>query len=189
MHGEHHQKHQNRYNNDAFQIRTDSSVWFVRWFMFWAMLQFAGLKWKQRRFFFCLHKCSSSNKNKLIENRTLSYNCFFSVNCSSASLLCNFSGRLSSFKNTSSKPENATPLKMQTTGVNVSIRRTITPAKYTALIAYKMTKTRSSLIRLIVYHNPTGNVHTKMCKSKKNENQVVGWCSETDAIIGIWILA
>lgn len=104
---------------------------------------------------------------------TRSY-CFFSVGWSSFSSFCSFSGKFSSRKNTSNRPEKAMPLNMQTTGVSVSINRTITPAKYTALIAYKTTNTRSSLIRLIVYQMPTGNVQTRICKSKKNENQVVG---------------
>lgn len=120
---------------------------------------------------------------------TLSYNCFRSVGWSFCSSFCSLSDALSSFKNTSNSPENATPLKIHTTGVNVSIKRTITPAKYTALMAYSTTKTRSSLMCLIVYHKPTGNVHTNICKSKKNENHVVGWCSDTEAIIGMWIFA
>ena len=36
---------------------------------------------------------------------------------------------------------------------------------------------------------PAGNSGTMMCRSKKKATQVVGWCSDTDAIIGIWILA
>ena len=35
--------------------------------------------------------------------------------------------------------EKAIAARTQTTGVSVSMRRTITPAKYTALIAYRMT--------------------------------------------------
>jgi len=42
---------------------------------------------------------------------------------------------------------------------------------------------------LMQYHKPTGKVVTRMCRSKKKENQVVGWCSDTDAMIGMWILA
>jgi hypothetical protein len=95
---------------------------------------------------------------------------------------------------------------MHTTGVKVSIRRTITPAKYTALKAYSITeaticlkkvdsgcyelpKTLSSFTFLMQYHKPAGNVATNICKSKKKENHVVGWCSETEAIMGIWIFA
>lgn len=50
-------------------------------------------------------------------------------------------------------------------------------------------KTLSSFMFLITYHKPAGKVAMRICRSKKNENQVVGWCSETDAIIGMWILA
>lgn len=79
------------------------------------------------------------------------------------------------------------PLSIQTTGVKVKIKRTMTPAKYTALREYKMTekenantlgiiiidtnfenslnlintilpKTLSSLTFFMQYHNPTGNV-------------------------------
>ena len=35
--------------------------------------------------------------------------------------------------------EKAIAARTQTTGVRVSMRRTITPAKYTALIAYRIT--------------------------------------------------
>ena len=39
--------------------------------------------------------------------------------------------------------ENATAAHTTTTGVRVSIRRTITPAKYTAVTAYSTTNSRS----------------------------------------------
>ena len=38
-------------------------------------------------------------------------------------------------------------------------------------------------------HIPAGNMQTSMCRSKKNEVHVVGWCSDTLAMIGMWILA
>lgn len=50
-------------------------------------------------------------------------------------------------------------------------------------------KTRSSLMFFMQNQRPAGNVQTRMCRSKKNETQVVGWCSDTDAMIGMWILA
>lgn len=131
-------------------------------------------------------------------------------------------GFSSSFKYSSSSRENATPLSTHTTGVSVSMRRTITPAKYTALSAYSTTRTntmwsqqvklmrakyvltalccgmwpkenspntRSSVMLLMQYHRPTGNVVTRMWRSKKKENQVVGWCSDTDAMMGMCTLA
>ena len=49
--------------------------------------------------------------------------------------------------------------------------------------------TLSSLTSLTQYHTPAGNAHTNICKSKKNDTHVVGWCSDTLAIIGMWILA
>jgi hypothetical protein len=54
------------------------------------------------------------------------------------------------------------------------LSKLLTPAKYTALTAYKTMKTLSSLIFFMQCHNPAGKTHTKMCKSKKNENQGVG---------------
>uniref|UniRef100_A0A2M4B0L8 Putative secreted protein n=1 Tax=Anopheles triannulatus TaxID=58253 RepID=A0A2M4B0L8_9DIPT len=63
----------------------------------------------------------------------LSYICFFSppasCSCSPSTAPSFTPAALSSFRNTSSKPEKATPASMQTTGVSVSIRRTMTPAK------------------------------------------------------------
>ena len=50
----------------------------------------------------------------------------------------------------------------------------LTPAKYTALTAYKTINTLSSLIFLIQCHNPAGKTHAKICRSKKNENHGVG---------------
>lgn len=50
-------------------------------------------------------------------------------------------------------------------------------------------KTRSSLMFLMQNHRPAGKVHTRMCRSKKNDTQVVGWCSDTEAMMGMWILA
>lgn len=49
--------------------------------------------------------------------------------------------------------------------------------------------TRSSLTFLMQNQRPAGNVQTRMWRSKKNETQVVGWCSDTDAMMGMWILA
>lgn len=50
-------------------------------------------------------------------------------------------------------------------------------------------KTRSSLMFFMQNQRPAGNVHTRMCRSKKNDTQVVGWCSDTEAMMGMWILA
>lgn len=49
--------------------------------------------------------------------------------------------------------------------------------------------TLSSLIFLTTNHKPAGKVQIKTWRSKKNDTHVVGWCSETDAMIGMWILA
>lgn len=49
--------------------------------------------------------------------------------------------------------------------------------------------TRSSLMFLMQNQSPAGKVHTRMWRSKKKETQVVGWCSDTDAMMGMWILA
>lgn len=49
--------------------------------------------------------------------------------------------------------------------------------------------TRSSLMFLMQNQRPAGNVHTRMWRSKKKETHVVGWCSDTDAMMGMWILA
>lgn len=113
--------------------------------------------------------------------------------------------------------EMAIEASTTTIGVSVSIRRTMTPAKYTELTAYRITKTRALLTRLMRKYSPAGNSAARMCKScgggggggvggvrkgsrekfgnggkrptMKNDVQVVGWCSETEAMIGIWILA
>lgn len=49
--------------------------------------------------------------------------------------------------------------------------------------------TRSSLMFLIQNQRPAGNVQTRMWRSKKKDTHVVGWCSDTDAMMGIWIFA
>ena len=49
--------------------------------------------------------------------------------------------------------------------------------------------TLSSVRCFMTNHIPAGNMQTSMCRSKKNEVHVVGWCSDTLAIIGMWILA
>ena len=57
---------------------------------------------------------------------------------------------------------------------------------------YKMRysqNTLSSLMFFTQYHTPAGKAQTRMWRSKKNETQVVGWCSDTDAMMGMWILA
>lgn len=42
---------------------------------------------------------------------------------------------------------------------------------------------------LMQNQRPAGKVQTKMCRSQKKETQVVGWCSDTDAMMGICIFA
>ncbi len=42
---------------------------------------------------------------------------------------------------------------------------------------------------LMQNQRPAGKVQTRMCRSKKKETQVVGWCSDTEAMIGMWIFA
>lgn len=56
------------------------------------------------------------------------------------------------------------------------------------LIRY-LPKTLSSLMFLIQNHSPAGKVHTRIWRSKKKETHVVGWCSDTEAMIGMWIFA
>jgi hypothetical protein len=50
-------------------------------------------------------------------------------------------------------------------------------------------KTLSSVRCFMTNHIPAGNMQTSMCRSKKNDVHVVGWCSDTLAMIGMWILA
>ena len=59
-------------------------------------------------------------------------------------------------------------------GAKVSMRRTMTPAKYHARVPYNITKIPPSEILLKSENNPTGANGTRMCKSKKKEVQVVG---------------
>lgn len=54
---------------------------------------------------------------------------------------------------------------------------------------FLLPKTLSSLMFLIQNHSPAGKVHTRICRSKKKETHVVGWCSDTEAMIGMWIFA
>lgn len=42
---------------------------------------------------------------------------------------------------------------------------------------------------LMQNHRPAGKVQTRMWRSKKKDTHVVGWCSDTDAMMGMWILA
>ena len=56
------------------------------------------------------------------------------------------------------------------------------------LVAH-LPNTLSSLIFFITSQSPAGNVQIRMCRSKKKDTHVVGWCSDTDAMIGMWILA
>ena len=46
-------------------------------------------------------------------------------------------------------------------------------------------KTRSVVRFLKHIQAPAGKSGTIMCRSKKKATQVVGWCSETDAMIGM----
>lgn len=50
-------------------------------------------------------------------------------------------------------------------------------------------KTRSSLMSRMTNQAPAGKVQMRMWRSKKKDTQVVGWCSDTEAMIGMWILA
>lgn len=59
----------------------------------------------------------------------------------------------------------------------------------TVLLKNLLPNTLSSLIFLMQNHRPAGKVHTRICRSKKKDTQVVGWCSDTDAIIGMCIFA
>ena len=49
--------------------------------------------------------------------------------------------------------------------------------------------TLSSVRYFMTNQIPAGKMQTSMCRSKKNEVQVVGWCSDTLAMMGMWILA
>ena len=64
--------------------------------------------------------------------------------------------------------------RMQAMGARVSIRRTMTPAKYQARVPYRIMKIAPSVILENRKNKPTGAKGTKMCKSKKNDVQVVG---------------
>ena len=70
--------------------------------------------------------------------------------------------------------DNPIAARMQAIGARVSIRRTITPAKYQARVPYRMIKIAPSVILENRKNRPTGAKGTKMCKSKKNDVQVVG---------------
>lgn len=58
-----------------------------------------------------------------------------------------------------------------------------------AAVSTVLPKTRSSLMFLMQNQRPAGKVQTRMWRSKKKDTQVVGWCSDTEAIMGMWILA
>jgi hypothetical protein len=70
--------------------------------------------------------------------------------------------------------DNPMAARMQAMGARVSIRRTMTPAKYQARVPYRMMKIAPSVILENRKNKPTGAKGTKMCKSKKNDVQVVG---------------
>merc|ERR1711991_277068 len=74
---------------------------------------------------------------------------------------------------------------MHAIGASVNIRRTITPAKYHARVPYKMINMPPSVTFENKKNKPTGAKGTRMCKSKKKEVHEVGWCSLTDAMMGI----
>jgi hypothetical protein len=52
-----------------------------------------------------------------------------------------------------------------------------------------MTKIPPSVMLLKSVKRPTGARGTRMCRSKKKDVQVVGWCSETDAMMGMYLEA
>ena len=64
--------------------------------------------------------------------------------------------------------------RTQAIGASVSIRRTMTPAKYHAKVPYRITKTPPSVMFENMTKRPTGARGTRMCKSKKKEVHVVG---------------
>ena len=49
--------------------------------------------------------------------------------------------------------------------------------------------TLSSVRCFMTNHIPAGNMQTSMWRSKKKEVHVVGWCSDTLAMMGMWIFA
>jgi hypothetical protein len=56
----------------------------------------------------------------------------------------------------------------------------MTPAKYHARVPYNMINIPPSVILLNITNKPTGAKGTNICKSKKNDVHVVGWCSDDD---------
>jgi len=70
--------------------------------------------------------------------------------------------------------DNPMAPRIHAIGANVNIRRTMTPAKYQASVPYNIIKIAPSEILLNMKNNPTGASGTKICKSKKNDVQVVG---------------
>ena len=80
-----------------------------------------------------------------------------------------------------------TAANIQAIGARVSIRRTMTPAKYHASVPYNMTNMAASVGLENRNANPRGDNGTNTCKSKKKDVHVVGWCSDTLAMIGMYL--
>jgi len=63
----------------------------------------------------------------------------------------------------------------------------MTPAKYHASVPYNMTNMAASVGLENRNANPRGDNGTNTCKSKKKDVHVVGWCSDTLAMIGMYL--
>ena len=86
-------------------------------------------------------------------------------------------------------PEIPTAPNMQAAGANVSIKRTMTPAKYQAMVPYKIKNNFPSVKFWNKKNKPTGAKGTATCRSKKKDVHAVGWCSDTEAMMGMYFLA
>jgi hypothetical protein len=95
-------------------------------------------------------------------------------------------------QNAFNTPEMPMAPRMQAMGASVNINRTMTPAKYQEIVPYRIKKILASPLSFKRWnrkYSPTGANGTMTCKSKKNDVQAVGWCSDTDAMMGMYFLA
>jgi len=81
--------------------------------------------------------------------------------------------------------ETAIALIRHTAGVATKIKRTITPAKYILVSPYITINIVASDNLLKQKYRPAGKRKRRMWKSNINDDHAVGWCSETEAIMGI----
>ena len=76
--------------------------------------------------------------------------------------------------------------KMEAIGAKSSSRRTITAAKYSEVTATTIKNIFPSELALKQWYKPDGMSMVSMWKSKKNDAHVVGWCSDTEAMMGMF---